>query len=150
MECLICKSNSGENRLSPGEPILETEHWLVEHAFSSALEGWLVIVLKRHSEALSDLTIEENLDFAEVLFHVTRALQKYFKTEKEYTFCLCELDGFKHIHYHVVPKHNGFDNQYSGTKAFHYLKTPENKRVPKSRIIEICSDLNRIITEETR
>jgi hypothetical protein len=51
MECLTCKSNSGEQRISPGPTIYEGEYWFVEHAYPVKRLGWLVIVLKRHEEA---------------------------------------------------------------------------------------------------
>ena len=56
MECWTCKSNLGEKRISPGPTIYEGKYWLVEHAYPIKMIGWLVIVLKRHAEALHELT----------------------------------------------------------------------------------------------
>ncbi len=66
MECWTCKSNSGEKRISPGATIFEGKYWLVEHAYPVKIIGWLVIVLKRHTEALHELTIEEFAELAQI------------------------------------------------------------------------------------
>ena len=62
MECWTCKSNIGEKRISPGPTIFEGQSWLVEHAYPVKTIGWIVIVLKRHAEALHELTIEEFIE----------------------------------------------------------------------------------------
>ena len=58
-DCPVCRSNEGVHRISPGVVIYEGQAWLVEHAYPTSLLGWLVIVLRRHSEALHDLTPDE-------------------------------------------------------------------------------------------
>lgn len=51
-DCHTCRSLSGERRISPGPTIYEGRNWLIEHAYPTGLKGWLVIVLKRHADAL--------------------------------------------------------------------------------------------------
>ena len=142
MECLACKANSGVKRISPGRQIMDSEYWLVEHAYPSALEGWLVIVLKRHCENMHELTDAEFADLGQVQAKIISMVHQYFKSEREYIFCFSEGEGFKHLHFHVVPKTDAFDQQYKGAKVFHYLKTPEEEWIPKARVAEICSDLH--------
>ncbi len=145
MECLSCQSIAGIKSISPGKPIFISDYWIVEHAYPTSLEGWIVIVLKRHCEELHKLSHEEFIDLTEVQEKVIKAIHKYFKSDREYVFCFAEGEGFKHIHFHVVPKHKGFDSKYNGVKVFHYLKTPKNEWIPPERIIEICSELSRLI-----
>jgi hypothetical protein len=39
--CRVCQSNEGRARISPGEPIYEGDHWVVEHAYPlSAAQAW--------------------------------------------------------------------------------------------------------------
>src|SRR5512134_4061576 len=66
MECWTCKSNTGEKRISPGPTIFEGDYWLVEHAYPVKILGWIVIVLKRHAEALHELTVEEFMELAQI------------------------------------------------------------------------------------
>lgn len=145
MECLSCKSNAGIKRISPGIPILESEYWVVEHAYPCALAGWLVIVLKRHCEEFHKLTEEEFLDLSKVQHSVIKGMHTYFQSEKEYIFCFAEAKGFKHIHFHVVPKTAAFDPQYMGAKVFHYLKAPKEDWIPEQEVAMICQDLKNLI-----
>jgi diadenosine tetraphosphate (Ap4A) HIT family hydrolase len=39
--------------------IHRTRHWDVVHSFNTALPGWLVLVCRRHVEAVHNLTGEE-------------------------------------------------------------------------------------------
>ncbi len=57
--CYTCLSNSGEQRISPGPTIYEGQYWLVEHAYPARRQEWIVITLKRHAEALHELTADE-------------------------------------------------------------------------------------------
>jgi diadenosine tetraphosphate (Ap4A) HIT family hydrolase len=61
MECLTCLSLRGERRISPS-PFIDTgTHWVVDHAYLTSHLGWLVILPKRHIEALHKLSREEFL-----------------------------------------------------------------------------------------
>jgi len=141
--CHSCLSISGEERISPGETIFAGRYWLVEHAYPSGLEGWLVIVLKRHCEKLHQLSSDEWLELSTLQQRCCKVLKTVFKSSKEYTMCFAEGQGFKHIHFHVVPKHSGFDKENSGAKAFNYLKMPQSRWVSKPRVREICRQLKR-------
>ena len=66
MECFSCRSISGDKRISPGPYIHEGNYWLVDHAYPTSLKGWLVIVLKRHVEALHELSQEEFKELADI------------------------------------------------------------------------------------
>jgi len=62
VECFTCQSISGEKRISPGPTIHTAKFWLVEHAYPGKLKGWLVLALKRHVQALHELTRDEFLE----------------------------------------------------------------------------------------
>ena len=44
------------------DDIYHTEYWDVAHAYNTALPGWLVLVTRRHIEALDELTEAEAVD----------------------------------------------------------------------------------------
>jgi len=140
-ECLSCLSNSGERRISPGEIIYEGTYWQVEHAYPTGLLGWLVIILKRHSEALHDLTKEEWEEFGRINYPLMKCVKKVLKPRKEYLCCFSEGKGFKHIHFHIIPKTRAFDEIYSSSRSFMYLKVSERNSISKDKIIQICSKL---------
>ena len=57
--CSSCQAIQGLITLTNTPRILETRHWVVEHVHSTAIKGWLVVVLNRHCHALHQLTAEE-------------------------------------------------------------------------------------------
>ena len=76
MDCYTCRSLSGERRISPGPTIVEGRYWMLEHAYPTCLKGWLVIVLKRHVEALHGLTREEFIELGELQALAVRLLHE--------------------------------------------------------------------------
>src|SRR5438045_473230 len=104
MECWVCLSVAGEKRICPGPAIYEGRYWMVEHAYPAKMKGWLVLVLKRHAEALHELSAEEFAELADVQRRTVALAHAAFGSQKEYVMCLAEGAHFHHIHVHVVAK----------------------------------------------
>ncbi len=145
LDCLTCKSISGARRISPGPTIYETAHWLVEHAYPCGMRGWLVLVLRRHAEALHELTDEEFRELGELQGMTARVLRGVLACEKEYFMCLAEGEGFKHIHAHVVAKPHDLPDELRGARIFAMLR-PEVDAVPPEDIAEFCEVLREEFT----
>lgn len=141
MECLTCKSISGEQRISPGPPIFEGEHWMVEHAYPCALLGWVVIVLRRHETALHNLSIVEWRELAELQTRTTKALYAKLTCEKEYSVCFAEAPGFNHIHFHIIPRAPELPTHLKGPNIFSLLKVPQAEAIPGEEIAQFCTEL---------
>jgi diadenosine tetraphosphate (Ap4A) HIT family hydrolase len=140
-ECWSCRSNCGEQRISPGPPIYVGEFWQVEHAYPTQLPGWLVIVLRRHAEALHDLHAEEFVELGCVLERTAAVLRAAFACEKEYVSCFAEIEHFRHVHFHVVPRAADLPPELIGTKSFALLKVTEPDAVPREEIRVLCEKL---------
>jgi diadenosine tetraphosphate (Ap4A) HIT family hydrolase len=138
MECLTCKSNSGEQRISPGPTIYEGDYWMVEHAYPVKQVGWIVIVLKRHAEALHDLSAEEFAELGKLQSLSTRFLFEGLHSQKEYISCYGEAEGFPHIHFHVFAKPADLPEELKGGKSFNLLKVSREEAVPPADIISFC------------
>ena len=138
MECLTCKSNSGEQRISPGPTIYEGQYWLVEHAYPVKRVGWIAIVLKRHAEALHDLSAEEFTELGGLLSLTTHFLSEELHNQKEYISCYGEAEGFPHIHFHVFAKPAELPEELKGGKSFNLLKVPREQAVPPSEVVSFC------------
>jgi len=138
MECWTCKSNTGEKRISPGPTIFEGKYWLVEHAYPVKTIGWLVIVLKRHAEALHELTAEEFAELAQIQAKLTHFLYEALHCEKEYISCYAETEHFYHIHFHVFAKPFNFPDELKGSKSFALLKARLEEAVLHDEIIAFC------------
>ena len=141
MECYTCRSISGERRISPGPTIYAGQYWLIEHAYPVGMKGWLVLVLKRHVEALHDLTREEFVELGELQARTAKVLREEFDCEKEYAICLAEAEHFRHIHVHLVAKPRDLPDDLKGAKIFALLKVEENKAVPRDEIVRLCACL---------
>jgi diadenosine tetraphosphate (Ap4A) HIT family hydrolase len=139
MECLTCKSNTGEQRISPGPTIYEGEYWMVEHAYPVKRVGWLVIVLKRHAEALHDLSAAEFAELGGLLSLTSHFLSEELHCQKEYISCYGEAEGFPHIHFHVFAKPADLPEEMKGGKSFNLLKVSRQDAVPPAEIIAFCT-----------
>ena len=76
----------------------------MDHAYPTRMKGWLVLVLKRHAEALHELSTEEYTEMAALLERTVRLLRSEMGCAKEYAMCFAEAEHFNHIHLHVVPR----------------------------------------------
>lgn len=141
MECLTCKSNSGEQRISPGPTIYEGKYWLVEHAYPVKTIGWTVIVLKQHAEALHDLTADEFAELGAIQSKLIHFLYDELHCEKEYISCYAEMEQFRHIHFHVFAKPADLPEGLKGGGSFALLKVTREEAVPAGQIVAFCEAL---------
>jgi diadenosine tetraphosphate (Ap4A) HIT family hydrolase len=139
--CYTCLSNSGERRISPGKSIFNGNYWIVEHSYPTGLLGWIVIVLKRHCEELNELNDDEWNELSIIQRKVIKLLHMKLGTTKEYIACFAEAEGFKHIHFHVIPRTKGMLDDFAGTKVFKYLKVIECDKIKENQVSELCDDL---------
>jgi diadenosine tetraphosphate (Ap4A) HIT family hydrolase len=104
VECWSCLSLSGERRISPGRFIYEGRYWMMDHAYPTRLPGWLVFVLKRHAEALHDLSAEEMVEMGDLIRRSCQVLRAVTGCQKEYVSLYAEAPHFAHLHVHIVPR----------------------------------------------
>ena len=143
MKCLSCLSISGKKRISPGPIIYEGSYWIVDHAYPTNLLGWLVIILKRHAEALHDVHNEEFEELGKLQEKTTKFLRDTLSCEKEYFACFSEGKEFQHIHFHVIPKTKAITEDLKGPKVFAMLKVGEKESVEKNEIIKLSKILKK-------
>lgn len=140
MDCYSCLALSGEKRISPGPIIAEGTYWVVEHAYPTSLRGWLVIVLKRHAEALHELSQEEFAELAQIQYGLAQIMGQDAQTEKEYTMCFSEAEHFYHIHFHFVAKPKDLPAEAKGPRIFSQLNVDEQHALSVEDVIAICED----------
>ena len=143
-ECWTCRSNSGEQRISPGQTIYEGQYWLVEHAYPVKQIGWLVIVLKRHVEALHELTMDEFGELGIIQARITKLFYETLKCQKEYVSCYAEAEHFHHIHFHVFAKPHELPQELFGGKSFALIKATEEESISGEEIAEFCKLMSKL------
>ncbi len=141
--CLVCQSVSGERRISPGPALFEGRYWAVEHAYPVKMQGWLVIVLKRHAAALHDLSREEFEELAELQQRCAHVLREAFGCANEYAICLAEKEGFRHIHFHMVARAPDLPEALRGTNIYQMVNATEADALPPAEIRALCQELRR-------
>lgn len=146
MNCLTCLSISGEQRISPGPTIYEGRYWLIEHAYPTRLKGWLVIVLKRHAEALHELTSEEFIELGELQSLAVKLLHETLDSAKEYSVCFAEKEGFQHIHFHNVAIPHDLPPELKGGKIFAMINVTEAEALPREEIKAFCEVLKAVVS----
>lgn len=138
-DCLSCKAILGDKPISPGRRIYDSNLWVIEHASSVELLGWLIILPKRHVEALDQLTMQEWQEYAVILPLATQLLKEFMHCQKEYVLCLAEKDGFKHVHFHVIAIPESLAKEKRGANVFKCLAPADQQLiVAKEDIITFC------------
>lgn len=101
--CLSCDLAAGRRPL-PGGMIHEGEHWYVDHCVGPLGVGTLVVVPKRHTTRVSDLTEAEAAELGPLLHGAAAVIDELLSPEQIYT-CLWSHAGGQpgHIHYVVQP-----------------------------------------------
>jgi diadenosine tetraphosphate (Ap4A) HIT family hydrolase len=145
-DCLTCRSLSGERRISPGPTIVDGRYWMLEHAYPTRLNGWLVIVLKRHAEALHELTREEFGELGELQALAVRLLHEALNCAKEYSVCFAEKEGFQHIHFHIVARSRDLPTELKGTKIFSMINVTAAEALSPEEIKAFCEQLRSHVT----
>lgn len=143
MECYSCSNLLKKKKISPGPTIYTGKYWVIEHAHTLSLKGWIVFVLKRHVEALHELTKEEFLELATLQEKATKALFHQLQCEKEYVACFSEKEHFYHIHFHVIPRASTLPSALRGTAIFSFLKEGAQEIYTKKEIAAFCVQLQK-------
>jgi diadenosine tetraphosphate (Ap4A) HIT family hydrolase len=109
--------------------IHRTPYWDVVHSYNTALPGWLVLVARRHIEAIDELTEEEAAELGILLRRVSLALKEITGCLKTYVIQFAEAAEHPHVHFHVIPRMADQPEDRRSTKIFGYLGVPEEERV---------------------
>jgi diadenosine tetraphosphate (Ap4A) HIT family hydrolase len=143
MECLTCLNLSGERRISPGPYIYKGQYWVVDHAYPTTHLGWLVILPKRHIEALHELSKEEFQELADIQYRLTQVIHTNPSVQKEYLMCIAEGEGFAHVHFHVVPKPFDLPEHLRGPRIFALLMVDREQAIPAQELTAFCEEFTR-------
>jgi diadenosine tetraphosphate (Ap4A) HIT family hydrolase len=114
-----------------------TSRFVVAHAFNANLEGWLVVLPRRHVLSIDQFDDSEARELGSLLRGVTAALRATTGCEKTYVLLLAESEGFEHVHFHVVPRRADLPVAYRGARIFGLLGNPELAVVAPERMDEL-------------
>ena len=140
---LIARRDAGTAPL--WDSIYRTRFWDVVHSYNTALPGWLVLVARRHIEAIDELTDEEAIELGVLLMQVSRALKEITGCLKTYVILFAEQAEHPHVHFHIIPRMADQPENRRGTKIFQYLGVSEEERVSEENMNEIALKVRKIL-----
>lgn len=130
--------------------IHRTKHWDIVHSYNTALPGWLVIVARRHIEAIHDLTPDEAAELGVLVRQVSVALREVTGCLKTYVVQFAEAAEHPHVHFHIVPRMADQPDEYRSTRVFAYLGVGEEERVGEARMNEIAARIRPLLQSQTQ
>lgn len=128
------------------DAIARTPHWDVAHSFDASLEGWTVLVLRRHVASIAELTDQEAADLGPLLKAVSEGLGAVTGCETTYVAQFAESALHRHVHFHVVPRAADLPENQRGPRIFSQLGRPEGERVAEARMEQVAFALRRELT----
>ena len=150
IECIACAIQSGEIDL-PVERIAETKNFVVEQDFEWPIEGFLIIVSKRHIHSIDELSDEELLEFTGLLKKIRGILRKILKISFV-TLVQEENSKTSHFHFWLFPWYSWMLKKWNGKvgeikDVMKYAKQEMFGEEELSRIKEIAVKLRQELQE---
>lgn len=143
--CYTCGRELLFDQLPLRERIAFDEHWRVAHAIGTALEGWLVLLPRRHVTTLAELTDAEAEQLGGWQVRVSRALHQVTGCAKTYVVEFGEAEGFAHVHFHIVPRLPDHPLDLRGPAVFSYLSRPQDEQVTAQQMDSLAESLRRLL-----
>ena len=125
--------------------IQRTDYWDVVHSYNTTLPGWLVLVARRHIEAVDELTEAEAAELGLLLQRVSRALKEITGCLKTYVIQFAEAAEHPHVHFHVIPRMANQPEERRGPNIFGYLGVPEEERISEAAMNAIATQVRHIL-----
>jgi diadenosine tetraphosphate (Ap4A) HIT family hydrolase len=143
VECKTCelveRRDAGD--APPWDAIMRTPWWDVVHAYGTAIEGWTVLVVRRHITAVADLTDDEAAELGPLIKEVSRAIQAAVDCDKTYVVQFAEHLDHPHVHVHVIPRARDLPDDRRGPRIFSMLGVADHDCVPEARMNELAVEL---------
>ncbi|MEM9566104.1 MAG: HIT family protein, partial [Actinomycetota bacterium] len=123
----------------PWDSILRTPGWDLVHSYNTALEGWLVLVARRHRTALAELTDDEADELGPLIRRVSIALHEVTGCAKTYVAQFAEHPDHRHVHVHVVPRATDHPADALGPNVFRLIGDGIAEPVGEERMDELAA-----------
>ncbi|MCY4019335.1 MAG: HIT family protein [Chloroflexi bacterium] len=127
--------------------IYRGDHWDLVHAYNTSWLGWLVLVLRRHVEAIADLSPGEAQELGALLQLVSGALKKQTGCSKTYVMQFAESASHPHVHFHVVPRMPEQAPEDISYKVLRHLGVPLRERPSEDDLNAFARGMRGHLTE---
>jgi diadenosine tetraphosphate (Ap4A) HIT family hydrolase len=143
-QCATCElvKRRDEGGAPAWDRIRRTPDWDVVHAFGTAVEGHLVLVLRRHVTAVADMSDREAAELGLLIREVSAAVQRVVDCDKTYVAQFAEHPDHPHVHVHIIPRARDLPSEHRGPRIFGRLGVPDDQAVADERMLEIARQLD--------
>ncbi len=151
-DCKTCAlvERRDEGTAPPWDSIMRTPGWDVVHSYNSALEGWLVLVARRHLTALAELTDAEADELGPLIRRVSLALHEVTGCAKTYLAQFAEHPDHRHVHVHLIPRAADHPVGAIGPNVFRLIGDGVGEPVGRERMDELAADLRVALAVDRR
>ena len=140
---LVARRDRGE--APPWDAIYRSQYWDVVHSYNTSLEGWLVLVARRHMAAIDEMSDEEAVELGRLLRRVSLALKETTGCVKTYVIQFAEAADHPHVHFHVVPRMADQPEDHRGPNVFRYLGVAETERVGEAQMNQLAAQIRQLL-----
>ncbi len=121
--------------------IHRTPYWDLAHCNDTSLPGWLVLVVRRHTQSLDELSESEARELGGLIRRVSAELKDVTGCLKTYVIQFAESAEHRHVHFHIIPRMADLPEDRRSVHIFEYLGVPEEARVSEETMNKIASNL---------
>jgi diadenosine tetraphosphate (Ap4A) HIT family hydrolase len=125
--------------------IYRTQYWEVVHSYNTSLPGWLVLVCRRHIEAVDEMTEAEAVELGILLQRTSAALKTAVDCIKTYVMQFAEAAEHPHVHFHIVPIAADHPDDRRSVQIFSYLGVSHEERVSEDQMNQIGHEVRQIL-----
>lgn len=142
--CVTCELIERRDRHeSPlWDSIRQTPSWDIVHAFGTTIEGWMVLVARRHITSVAEMSDDEAATVGPLIREISRCLQAVVDCEKTYVVQFAEHQNHPHVHVHVIPRARDLPVDQRGPAIFSRMDTSSSEVVSAERMDEIAAQLS--------
>ena len=145
--CQTCElvARRDQAEAPPWDAIYRSQYWDVVHSFNTSLEGWLVLVARRHMAAVDEMSDEEAVELGRLIRRVSLALREATGCVKTYVIQFAESPDHPHVHFHVVPRMADQPEDHRGPNVFRYLGVADTERVAEAKMNNLAAQIRQIL-----
>lgn len=142
---LIKQRDNGDAPL--WDSIYRTTSWDVVHSYDTALLGWIVLVSRRHIDAISQMTENEAIELGKLIHQVSLILEEVTDCIKTYVIQFAESLQHPHVHFHIVPRMADQPLERKSVNIFKYLGVEDSERISKEDMNVLAMQMRSRLTE---
>jgi diadenosine tetraphosphate (Ap4A) HIT family hydrolase len=136
---LVARRDAGD--APPWDSIRRTPSWDIVHSYDTSLEGWLVLVARRHVTSMAELTDDEAAELGPLIKNVSQALEEVTGCVKTYVAQFAEHPDHQHVHVHVIARGPDHPVDARGPWVFSLVGKEPDERVSEARMNELAAAL---------